>query len=81
MAGYNETGTTRKEYDPDSARAYCEGMNARIASALAVNPYSAPDLAEQIAWDAGAAYAAVFAGSTVGDAQSCAIDMGATVPL
>ena len=80
MAGYNETGTARKEYDPNSARAYCEGMNARIASALPVNPYSAPDLAEQIAWDAGVAYAATFAGGTVTDAQSCAIDIGATVP-
>ena len=82
MAGYNETGTIRKEYQPNAARAYCEGMNARIALFAPVNPYTDTlHIDEKAAWDAGAAYAATFAGSAVGKAgQSCAIDEAAIVP-
>ena len=82
MAGYNESGTARKQLANNEARAYCEGMSARIASSEPVNPYTAPNLAEEIAWDAGRDYAATFAGSSVTrtDCQSCAVDTSATVP-
>ena len=81
MAGYNETGTTRGEYAPKAARAYCEGMNARIASGTPVNPYTGTQqLEELIAWDAGAAHAATYVGGKVTTQNSCAIDYAATVP-
>ena len=82
MAGRDFTGTSRGEYDPGNARAFCEGMTARVAEAEPINPYTSPDLGEEIAWDAGAAVADAQSGSAMTKAQvlNCAIDLAAVVP-
>ena len=83
MAGYNETGTDRKEYKPNAARAFCEGFNARVATLLPVNPYlGTVHVEEQAAWAAGRDAAAELAGSetTRQNCRHCATLAGQTVP-
>jgi hypothetical protein len=61
--------------------AFCEGLNARIASNSTTNPHESGSEAAD-AWDRGVALAAAAAGSTVdpADAGCCAVSQ-ATVPV
>ena len=78
MAGYNDTGTTRKEYDPDSARAYCEGFYDRSQSITLPAPYDdTPNVREAAAYHQGAADCAALEGQTLtkDDIGHCAIPL------
>lgn len=76
MAGYNETGTSRKEYAAKAARAYCEGAYARTQSPSEDNPYSGTQqLEEEAAYLAGFDHIEQFAAQTITRdmMQSCAL--------
>lgn len=74
MAGRDYTGTARGEFIAKAGRAYCEGCYARTQTTVKANPYSAPNLEEQIAWDAGWVYVTSHGGNSMkGYKLNCAL--------
>jgi hypothetical protein len=80
MAGFHQQGTPYKTYPHKVPKAYCEGMTARIGNAITVNPYTL-GTDEYAAWAAGHDAAAADAGGKITNAESCAVDISATIPV
>ena len=61
-----------------NSKSYCEGMMARVASAITTNPHESGSEAAD-AWDAGVAVANAAAGSTIAIADQGCCAAGGTV--